>query len=185
MISASEPRTVTPRRRPHRATSPRLVPRTVSVAATRIRALCKEIGLPYAELARRSGFTVQAVGGWFAGTSSPTPESCIRVARALGIDADALTRDGPDVLPLDEALRGRNAVRSYLESELGRDLNEEQREQLYRAAVWVPGRRGLFRMEEIHAVAAILRLRLSDDPTRARPANTQGARSKRPKRPAK
>jgi transcriptional regulator with XRE-family HTH domain len=122
----------------------------------RIRALCDERRMSYAELGRRAGFTTQASQKWFRGESLPALETRMRIARELGIPFESLLDGATETTP---PMTSDEVIEQYIQSPIGEDLSEEEARQLRLSAAWVPGNRALT-WREVSTMAEFLRMRL-------------------------
>lgn len=150
-----------------------LMTTVMSPAAQKIRNLCKEYDVSYAELSRRTGISQAAMGRWWRGEVIPTLGSRRLVARALGVPIHQLILDGEDTYG-DEAIGTNGAlIESYLDSPDGRDLTREEQRQLRLSVSWVPGHRPLV-WSEVRQMADLLRARLRE-PSKTRVLNLKGS----------
>lgn len=148
---------------------------TRSAVAQKIRDLCGECNVTYAELSRRTGISQPAMGRWWRGEVTPSLSSRRLVARALGVPLSALIIEGEDIAGHEAISTNEATIESFLSSEDALDLSEDEARQLRLSSGWVPGHRPLS-MREVRAMADLLRLRLREPGGGPKVLNLKGSK---------
>ena len=72
-----------------------IVKMALKILANRLKKLRAERGLSQADLAERSGLTINDISRYERGAVSPSLENFVKIAKALEVSADDLLFDGP------------------------------------------------------------------------------------------
>jgi transcriptional regulator with XRE-family HTH domain len=146
----------------------------------RIRQLLAEHGMGVRELGRRIGVSPQGMQRWWRGEALPSLENRLGIAEVFGVPFLSLRIAGED--NVDSTGETEEAVESYIASEAGSDLTDEESRQLRLSSAWVPGPQALS-AREVHQIAELVRMRLRhpEQLVVLNPAPNNGSRPKKRK----